>query len=163
MNLKAICKAAIFCLGFAAFIAHAQQPQTILPFKTLAKHSQCEPPQRKEYVIRTQADWEKLYQQVYGERLSAKAARSDSALLKIDFAKQMIIAVFQGQKPSGGYSIEITKLVRNGKRLEVFIEEKSPGKNCFTTQVITHPHHLIVTEKCDRKVVFTRRQITVDC
>jgi len=160
MSIKAISALMIFCFALST---RAQEPPIALPFKTLAQQSQCEHSQRKDYVIRTQADWEKLYQKIYGVQLNAKAARSDSALLKIDFAKQMIIAVFQGQKPSGGYSIEIAKLVRDGKRLEVVIEEKAPGKNCFTTQVLTHPFHVIVTEKSDRKVVFTRRQITVDC
>ncbi len=163
MNIKSTCMMATFCLGFTAFIAQPQQPQINLPFKTLAQQSRGEHAQKKDYVIRAQADWDKLQKQAFAGQLNSTNMRDDSTLRKIDFSKQMIIAVFQGQKPSGGYSIAITKLSRDDKRLEVFVEEKSPGSGCFTTQVITQPYHLIVTEKSDRKVVFTRRQINVNC
>jgi hypothetical protein len=147
----------LVCIAAAAF------SQAEIKFTTLLVQSQSGHAQKKNYVIRSQAEWQKLWRQVQGEQFLRNRAGLDSALRKIDFSKQMIIAVFQGEKPTGGYGIAVNKLVRNAKQLEVFIEEKSPGPDCFTTQALTYPYHIIVTEASALKVVFTSKQSTTAC
>ncbi len=158
MKTKLLAIAILCCVACTTAFA-----QTEIKFTTLFQHSQSSHEQKKNYVIRSQVDWQKLWQQMQAAAFVPRDARTDSLLNKIDFSKQMIIAVFQGQKPSGGYGITITKLVRIGNRLEVFIEEKSPGADCFTTQALTQPYHVIVTEKSALKVAFTTRQSTRAC
>ncbi len=160
-NLLAV--TTIFCLAFVAHVALARQGKAEIKFTTLIQHSQSAHEQKKNYAIRSQAEWQKLWQQMQPEAFLPKSTRVDSLMSKIDFNQQMIIAVFQGQKPSGGYGIVINKLQRDNKQIEVFIEEKSPGADCFTTQALTYPYHVIVTEKSAQKVVFTSRQSTSAC
>lgn len=52
----------------------------------------------------------------------------------IDFKKNAVVAGFAGEKPTGGWSVEIRKA---GKR--VLVDLKSPGKDMMVTQVITTP------------------------
>lgn len=163
MKMKSLYITAAIYLCFAAPIAHGQQAQTEIKFTTLIQQSQSAHAQKKNYVLRSQAEWQKLWRQMQGEQFVRNRASLDSAVRKIDFTKQMIIAVFQGEKPSGGYSIAVAKLVRHAKQLEVFIEEKSPGADCFTTQALTYPYHIIVTEASAQKVVFTSKQSTAAC
>lgn len=163
MNTKSIYIVAILSLGLAAQSALGQQTPTEIKFTTLLQQNQSAHAQKKNYVLRSQAEWQKLWQQMQGEQFVRNRASLDSALRKIDFSKQVIIAVFLGEKPSGGYGIAITKLVRHAKQLEVFIEEKLPGTDCFTTQALTYPFHVIVTEASVLKVVFTSKQSTTAC
>lgn len=158
MKAKLLAIVILCCIACTAAFA-----QTEIKFTTLFQHSQSSHEQKKNYVIRSQVEWQKLWQQMQVASFLPRNARTDSLLNKIDFNKHMLLAVFQGQKPSGGYSITVDKLVRSNNRLEVFIEEKSPGADCFTTQMLTHPYHVIVTEKSALKVAFTTRQSTAAC
>lgn len=157
--------AAVTFLGLAALarMTLAQSGQAEIKFNTLLQQSQSSHAQKKNYVIRSQAEWQKLWQQMQAASFLPRNVRTDSLLHKIDFTKQMLIAVFQGEQPSGGYSIAVTKLVRASNRLEVFIEEQSPGADCFTTQMLTYPYHIIVTEASVTKVTFTSRSRVAAC
>lgn len=161
MNTNRLIAIAVFAFSLAARIALAQQSE--LKFTTLLQQHQSAHTQKKNYVIRSQAEWQKLWREMQGEQFVRNRASLDSALRKIDFTKQMIIGVFQGEQPSGGYSIAVAKLVRANNRLEVFIEEKSPGADCFTTQMLTYPFHIIVTEARVTKVTFTSRASVAAC
>ncbi len=61
----------------------------------------------------------------------------------VDFSKYVIIAVFQGLKHTGGYSVSITDVLNNGEKITVVVKEIIPGSSCMTTQVLTSPFHII--------------------
>ena len=58
---------------------------------------------------------------------------------EINFNTRAVLVVFQGQKPTGGYSISIDKIRRDGTRLAVYPLERRPASEDVTTQVITSP------------------------
>ncbi|MEM4182062.1 MAG: protease complex subunit PrcB family protein [Candidatus Pacearchaeota archaeon] len=64
-----------------------------------------------------------------------------------DFEKNSLIVVFAGEKPTGGYSIEIKKITEKNDRLIVYTEEKKPGSGCFLTQAISYPFDAAKIEK----------------
>jgi len=72
----------------------------------------------------------------------------------IDFNQEMVIAVFQGQQSTGGYEIEIEKVVRTKENLKVYISETVPDPSDIVTQALTSPYHLIKLPKLDLKVEF---------
>ncbi len=49
------------------------------------------------------------------------------------------MVAYQGQKPTGGYSIEITDIKRTGTVLAVTVSERRPASGSFTTQALTSP------------------------
>lgn len=77
-----------------------------------------------------------------------------AGLLGIDFSKEMAIAVFSGTKPTGGYSVEITKVVETDTEIVVTAVETSPGESCVVTQALTSPYSIVKIQKIDKKVAF---------
>jgi hypothetical protein len=57
----------------------------------------------------------------------------------ITFDTRAVLVVFQGQKPSGGYSISIAEIRRQGLELLVRAEEHVPSRTDITTQALTSP------------------------
>jgi len=49
------------------------------------------------------------------------------------------VVAYQGQKPTGGYSIEITGIKRTGTVLAVTVSERRPASGSLTTQALTSP------------------------
>ncbi|HEX8456659.1 MAG TPA: DUF885 family protein [Pyrinomonadaceae bacterium] len=58
---------------------------------------------------------------------------------EINFATRACIVVYQGQRPTGGYSIEVEEIRRDGTVLAVKTRERRPAFGDVTTQVITSP------------------------
>ncbi len=55
----------------------------------------------------------------------------------ISFARRRV--VYQGEKRTGGYSVEIAEIRRDGTMLAVRVNERRPAFGDITTQVITSP------------------------
>jgi hypothetical protein len=53
------------------------------------------------------------------------------------------IAVFMGEKPTGGYSIEVTDVSDSEGRTGVLVKEVEPKKGDVVTQVLTQPYTII--------------------
>jgi hypothetical protein len=84
-------------------------------------------------------------------------------LPEVDFSKEMVIAVLQGQRNTGGYSIEVTNVIKESKKLYVIVETTDPGPSCINTQVITSPYHLVAVPKGDYQVEFRTTPKVFDC
>jgi len=52
---------------------------------------------------------------------------------------KITITITMGERPTGGYSMEITKVVANADNLNIHVKENEPSPNSTTTQVITTP------------------------
>lgn len=72
----------------------------------------------------------------------------------IDFDTQTAIAVFMGQKPTGGYDIEVKRIVESGNRITVFYELLEPSQDDMVIQVITSPYHIVTIGHTEKEIVF---------
>jgi hypothetical protein len=80
-------------------------------------------------------------------------AETHAALLKLDgnlpkldeefFKSNTIVAVFLGERNTGGYSVEITREGTGGIR----VAEKVPGKGVMVPQMITSPFKIVAVER----------------
>ena len=75
-------------------------------------------------------------------------------ILPVDCSAQMLIGAALGEQATGGYSIEITKVVETQSTLEVYIKKTSPGYLCPVTEAITHPFHIVSLGRVDKPAVF---------
>jgi len=66
---------------------------------------------------------------------------------EINFNVRAVIVVYQGQKSSGGYSIEIEEIRRDGTVLAVKVNERRPAFGDVTTQVITSPFVVVAVPR----------------
>ena len=76
----------------------------------------------------------------------------------IDFGKEMVVAVFAGQKPSGGYSVKIQEVVYAAAKKTVWViyNETAPAPGAITTQALTYPSHVVAVQKVEGEVKFLK-------
>jgi len=66
----------------------------------------------------------------------------------------MVIAVFQGQQPTGGYEIKIEKIIETRDKLRVYIKETIPDSSDMVTQALSSPYHLVKLLISDKTAEF---------
>jgi uncharacterized protein (DUF885 family) len=84
---------------------------------------------RSVELITDEAAWRRAWETIGAGR----------PLPDVSFDTRAVVVAYQGRQPTGGYSVEITGIVRNGTVLAVTPNERRPASGSFTTQVITSP------------------------
>jgi len=75
---------------------------------------------------------------------------------KVDFKGQQVVAVFLGQRPSGGYSIEIVRVLPGEAYVSVEYRERTPPPGRTPPEGATSPFALKLIPKSTLPVRFTR-------
>lgn len=81
------------------------------------------------------------------------ASVNDEQVPKIDFSKERIVALFLGQKNTGGYSIKVKDVVEKGGKIYVSVEEITPKPGGMATMAISNPY-TIVKINATKDIVF---------
>ena len=145
---------AVLTLGRAGVISSFANSNTekiiSVSFSTIDKGFRSGIKERKLVVIKTEKEWEEFW------RLHKKTFLTEQQIPPVDFKQEMVIAVFSGEKRTGGYGIEITRVEENleKSRLEVFFLETHPSPKSMVTQALTQPYHIVKLKKVDIPVVF---------
>lgn len=88
-------------------------------------------------VARNDAEW-------LGLRKRHALVQSNSPPLPdIDFEKEMVAAVFLGDKPTGGYAVEIVRSEKTKGLLTISFREQSPRPGSIQTQAFVQPFHIV--------------------
>jgi len=58
----------------------------------------------------------------------------------IDFGSEIVLGVYAGDKPTGGYGIDITAIELRGQVVHVSLAETKPPANAMLIQVVTKPY-----------------------
>jgi hypothetical protein len=98
-------------------------------------------------VVRTHEDWDKLWKR-------HAAIGKSASLPAIDFAREMVLGVFLGEKHAGGYDVEITRAERRDSTLTVYYSEKAPASDAVVIQALTQPYHLVRLPRNSASVSF---------
>ena len=101
--------------------------------------------ERKELLIDDSDKWSMLWASMFP---------STPNIPNVDFNVSDIVAIFQGEKRSGGYSLEIKNVLSENNKIKIFIDEYEPSEECVTIQVLTQPYHIIEMPKTDKSVEF---------
>ncbi len=115
-----------------------------LEFTSISKGQASSISEQRQLVIRDEQGFKDIWQEIDDVR----------GLPEIDFENNMVIAVFMGERPTGGYGIEIKSIDEYPDRITVNIVETEPGPDELTTQALTYPYHIVTTEKTDSEVRF---------
>ena len=92
---------------------------------------------REQLVIESQNEWEEFWSR------HGSVEFPPPMLPQVDFSEGMVIAVFSGEKPTGGHSIEITEVEFAEDEVTIFFEEVLPEPREPVTEALTHPFHII--------------------
>lgn len=102
-------------------------------------------------IITTEAELQELY-----SKTSFDLREIDGKFFPIlpdykpDFSKEMVIAVFQGQRPTTGYGIELTSIIETEDSLVISSNLLEPSSG-MAGAAITHPGHYVVCRKIENK------------
>jgi hypothetical protein len=112
-------------------------PSNQVPFQTVAKGARSGVVEAAQMVVRTQAEWSALWQKHSSFEMNPTQAPA------IDFNKELVIGIFLGQKPTGGYDVEIAGAEQSDGMLTVSFREKSPRPGAILTQAFTQAFHIV--------------------
>lgn len=98
---------------------------------------------REQLVIESQDEWEEFWSRHTSVHLPAPNAP------EVDFSKEMVVAVFSGEKPTGGYSIEIIEAKPTEDEVSVYYEETPPEPGQPVTEALTQPFHIVKINRID--------------
>lgn len=101
--------------------------------------------ERKNYAVYDEAEFARLWQMAYGD--------DAPPMPEVDFARQYVIGVFAGVKPSGGYDIAVTQVADSSTERTVSITLTSPGEGCITSQAFTSPFELVLVPAATLELV----------
>lgn len=125
-----------------------------ISFEVLAKTQNSQVPEKDYAVLRSEQEY------------SGVLSNTDSANLRtipVNFSNDILIAVFQGQKNTGGYGISIKKITDDGETLTVYVQEISPGGGCMVTMALTSPYSIVKIQKTDKRITFKTESVVAKC
>lgn len=108
-------------------VAKRDSEVALLAFETLAKRQMGPFKKAERRVISDPKEWDAL--------------RGD--LPAVDSGKEAVILVAIGERPNGGYAIEITRIEAQGDDLVVHVKESVPDPGMISIQVLTQPFHAV--------------------
>ena len=111
--------------------------------RTIEKGDQSNIDDAKQVLVRTEAEWAKLWQQ----------HNADRPRPAVDFSKEMVVGVFMGSRPNAGFSTAVTSATAGNGALIVRYKETKPGPSSVSAQILTFPYHLVAIPKADVKDV----------
>jgi protease stability complex PrcB-like protein len=87
----------------------------------------------RQTTVRSAPEWEKLWRLHAGE-LPRPA---------VDFEQELVVAVFLGNRPTAGFSVEIVGAREDEGTLIVQYREKRPSAGAVVAQLLTSPFHIV--------------------
>ena len=99
-------------------------------------------------VVYSTEEWEKLWKQVHASIVPTPE------LPEVDFDQQIIVAVFAGEKPSGGYTVKVDRILQTDEAVTVYVVEDSPEPEEMTITVISYPYQMVKMPYTDLPVDF---------
>jgi len=74
--------------------------------------------------IHNQADFDAMWKKAFTNQSGAPDKPT------VDFSKDMVLAVFIGDQPTGGFRIRFSKIDSSGATIEAAVVVTQPGQNC---------------------------------
>jgi len=115
-----------------------------VPFRVLASGTHSAVTLPREWVIRDPARWRQLWR-LSGHRDTPPA---------VDFDDQMVIALFMGEQPSGGYGIGIERITDTPQGLRVEVRLRYPAPGSLVSLALTQPWIIVRLPRHDGPVQF---------
>src|SRR5215470_9736911 len=144
---------ASFLLLLASCTACAATAAT-MPFSTLAKGLASGVAQPTQIVVRTQDDWAGLWSRHMRTQIAPPPPPP------VDFSRDMVVALFMGERPTGGYAIEVTRIERTDSGLSVHYRTTRPDPAAMHAQALTQPFHLVSLPRTDGPVTFVAESLS---
>ena len=140
-------------LGFREIAAAeiTMKPPTRVTFQTISKGYRSGVREPQQIVVRSQAEWNALW----GKHVSTETKPAPPPV--IDFAKELVVGIFHGEKPTGGYATTIVRAEQSDDTLVIYYQEKTPAPGSMVIQVFMQTFHIVrMNREVGSKVIFRR-------
>lgn len=108
-----------------------------------------------EIVAKSAGEWQEKW-------AATGATQSTPDVSAVDFSTEVVVGIFAGEKPTGGWRIDPDVNVRiQGRFAAVSYEVVGPGEGCLTTQAITSPYLVLAVK--GEQVRFERSERLEPC
>jgi hypothetical protein len=104
-------------------------------------------------VVKDRARWEAVWGMI-GRQTPAP---------EIDFERSMVVFAALEAKGSGGYEVEVSRILPMPSELRIEILVTNPGGICPVHMMENWPVQAVVTERLDQPVIFTLTQVKRSC
>jgi len=111
----------------------SQATASTMPMKTIEKGMDSQIDKSQQVTARSADEWATLWNQHAGER----------GRPSVDFAREMVVGVFLGSRPTAGFAIEVVGAREEGGALVVQYRETRPPPRSITAQILTSPYHIV--------------------
>lgn len=128
-------------------------PEILIQFTVLASGDHSGVRERKNYLYSDEAEFAKVWD----------AAHPGEPMPDVDFSYEAVIALFAGERSSGGHSIKVEEVIVADGAETVFIARIEPGPGCIVTQAITTPFTFVKIPMPTRALKSEERVETVEC
>jgi hypothetical protein len=133
--------AALFIAGFAG-------PQPV-PDGTHFSDKSTGPRESIRELVKDDASWKSVWGKLTRGVRPAKPAPA------VDFARQMVVVVSQGQRANDCYDIQIIEVKDTPSCLEVEVRQAFPLDNSGCGDMLCYPWDAVVLHKSEKEVRFT--------
>ena len=104
---------------------------------------------KENIVISSKEEWRAFLSKIDGTNKVSKISEN-----AIDFSKEIIVAVFDKVRNSGGFSVEIMEAVKEADTLLIKVQSKGPKPMAMVTAVMIQPYHIIKIKKTNKRIKF---------
>lgn len=109
-------------------------------------------------VVRDGAAWTAAWARLHG------GGEPPAAPPAVDFAREMVLVVALGERPSGGHDVAIDAVTPDGAGgATVAYTAREPGEGCLSTQALTSPAVAVRVARVAGAVRFERRVARSAC
>ena len=112
-------------------------PGRNVAFEEIDKGFYCGIDTRLNLTVTTLEEWDYLWNNIRNK------TTSEPDLPVVDFTNEIVIAIFQGTRATGGYETVVRRITETGATYDVFIDEIHPGPSAVVTMAITQPYHIV--------------------
>jgi len=129
----------------------AMKPALPVSFRSVGKGYRSGVRVPLQVVARSQNDWTALWRQHVSDDLSSRPPPT------IDFEKEVVVALFLGERPTGGYDVQISRAEQTNDGLIIYYREKDPSPGGMVIQALTQPFHIVrIIGEVNSEVIFRR-------
>ena len=97
-------------------------------------------------VARDETQWRALWSQHSARALPPPEAPA------VDFAKDMVVCVCIGNRPTAGWSVKVERAVKEHDTLWLDVREKAPAEDALVAQMLTNPFEMVLLPQSDLRV-----------
>ena len=108
-------------------------------------------------VLRTEEAWAGFWRELRGDEDPIPPPPF------IDFGAQIVVVAAMGERPTGGYVIDITAVDASEDGLRVEVVEMSPGEGCTVNDAVSAPVKAVAVDRVEGEATFVEHQVVQPC